>query len=287
MDTELELYKENTFENIKRIDNNGNEFWLGRELGKILEYSEYRKFLNTIEKAIIACKSSNQEVENHFVQVAVMVPIGSNAKRELQDYKLSRYACYLIVQNADSSKKSVALGQTYFAIQTRKQELLDEEIKHLNEDEKRLKIRGQVKEGNKTLNDTVYEIGARTNKEFAKFHNSGYKGLYGGEGINKIKERKGLSKSEDILDYMGSTELAANWFRITQTDEMIKKQKINNLDDANKTHNKVGREVRKTMKRLSGVTPEELPTPEKSIKQLEKDEKKKLKNSQKELLETK
>lgn len=275
---DIELYSEKTFDSIKRIDTNGNEYWLGRELGKVLEYSEYRKFSNAIDKAITSCIKSGNIVENHFVQVDVMVPIGSGAHRKTSDYKLSRFACYLIVQNSDPTKPAVALGQTYFAIQARKQELLEEEIQQLSEEEKRLKLRGQITEGNKFLNETVYEIGAKTNKEFAKFHNEGYKGLYGGESVTKIKERKGLKKSDNVLDYMGNTELAANWFRITQTDEMLKKLKVDNLEDANKTHNKAGKEVRKTMKRLSGVYPEELPTPSKSIKQLQKKEKLKIEN---------
>ncbi len=273
---DIELYSEKTFDSIKRTDSYGNEYWLGRELGKVLEYREYRKFLNVIDKAITSCIKSGNNVENHFVQVGVMVPIGSGAHRKTTDYRLSRFACYLIVQNSDPTKAAVALGQTYFAIQTRKQELLEEKIQQLSEDEKRLKLRSQISEGNKYLNETVYEIGAKTNKEFAKFHNEGYKGLYGGESVTKIKERKGLKKSDNVLDYMGNTELAANWFRITQTDEMLKKMKINNLEEANKTHNKAGKEVRKTMKRLSGVYPEELPTPNKSIKQLQKEEKLKL-----------
>ena len=205
-----------------------------------------------------------------------MLKVGNNAEMEVYDFKLTRYMCYLIVQNADSSKEVVALGQTYFAIQTRRQELLDEEIRSLSENEKRLKLRGQVKDGNKLLSDTVYEIGARTNKEFAKFHNEGYKGLYGGEGVNQIRERKGLKKSDNVLDYMGSTELSANWFRITQTDEALKSETVDNLNDANKMHKKVGKEVRKTMIRISGKKPEDLPTPSKSIKQLEKDKIKKL-----------
>ena len=220
---DIELYSEKTFDSIKRTDSYGNEYWLGRELGKVLEYREYRKFLNVIDKAITSCIKSGNNVENHFVQVGVMVPIGSGAHRKTTDYRLSRFACYLIVQNSDPTKAAVALGQTYFAIQTRKQELLEEKIQQLSEDEKRLKLRSQISEGNKYLNETVYEIGAKTNKEFAKFHNEGYKGLYGGESVTKIKERKGLKKSDNVLDYMGNTELAANWFRITQTDEMLKK----------------------------------------------------------------
>lgn len=273
MKDELQLYKEQNFEEIKHIDEEtGQEYWYARELAKVLEYTDWRNFVKVINKAKEACVNSNNLITDHFVEFNKMVKIGSNTSRQVEDFKLSRYMCYLIVQNADSSKSVVALGQTYFAIQTRRQELLDEEVKLLSEEQRRLKLRNQVKEGNKTLSDTVYEIGARTNKEFAKFHNEGYKGLYGGETAKAIKKRKGLDEKSDILDYMGSTELAANWFRITQADEMIKQNKVDTLDDANKTHNKAGREVRKTMIRLSGVKPEDLPTPDKSIKQIEKEE---------------
>lgn len=278
MNNELKLYKEQNFEEIKHIDKNGIEYWYARELAKVLEYTDWRNFIKVINKAANACVHSGNILNEHLVEVNRVLNVGNNAKMEVKDFKLSRYACYLIVQNADSSKEVVALGQTYFAIQTRKQELLDEEIKHLTEEEKRLKLRNQVKDDNKILSATVYEIGARTNKEFAKFHNEGYKGLYGGQGVNKIKERKGLKKSDNVLDHMGSTELAANWFRITQADEMLKNNKVDNLEEANKTHNKAGKEVRKTMIRLSGVKPEDLPTPEKSIKELEKAELKKLEN---------
>ena len=277
MNNELEVYKEKTFEEIKHITDDCVEFWYARELQVALDYTEWRKFLGVINKAKNACELSNNMVDYHFVGSDKIVKAGATTKT-IEDYMLTRYACYLIVQNADSRKSTIALGQTYFAIQTRKQELLDEEIKHLTEEEKRLKLRSQVKDGNKILSDTVYEIGARTNKEFAKFHNEGYKGLYGGQGVNKIKERKGLKKSDNVLDHMGSTELAANWFRITQADEMLKNNKVDNLEEANKTHNKAGKEVRKTMIRLSGVKPEDLPTPEKSIKELEKAELKKLEN---------
>lgn len=283
MNNELELYKKQNFEEIKHIDDNGNEYWEARELAKVLEYTDWRNFTKVITKAKQACLNSNNNVENHFVDFNKMVTLGSGSRRNIQDLILSRYACYLIVQNADSSKSVVALGQTYFAIQTRRQELLDEEIKQLSEDEKRLKLRGQIKEGNKVLNDTVYNIGARTNKEFARFHNSGYKGLYS-ESMRQIQNRKGLEKKDNILDHMGSTESAANWFRITQTDEMLKNNRVDNLEDANKTHNKVGKEVRKTMIRLSGVAPEDLPTPTKSIKQLEKEEKEKLEHINQEQL---
>lgn len=254
----------------------GTEFWYARELAKTLEYTDWRNFVKVINKAKEACVKSANNLDEHLVEVNRVLKVGNNAEMEVYDFKLTRYMCYLIVQNADSSKEVVALGQTYFAIQTRRQELLDEEIRSLSENEKRLKLRGQVKDGNKLLSDTVYEIGARTNKEFAKFHNEGYKGLYGGEGVNQIRERKGLKKSDNVLDYMGSTELAANWFRITQTDEALKSETVDNLNDANKMHKKVGKEVRKTMIRISGKKPEDLPTPSKSIKQLEKDKIKKL-----------
>jgi DNA-damage-inducible protein D len=278
MNNELELYKEQNFEEIKHINDDGIEFWYARELSKVLEYTDWRNFVKVINKAKEACINSSNEVSEHIVEVNRVLNVGNNAKMEVYDFMLSRYACYLIVQNADPSKEVVALGQTYFTIQTRRQELLDEKVKSLSEDEKRLKLRNQVKDGNKLLSDTVYEIGARTNKEFAKFHNEGYKGLYGGEGVNQIKNRKGIKKNDNILDFMGSTELAANWFRITQTDEALKNDKTQTLNEANKTHNKVGKEVRKTMIRVSGTKPEDLPTPEKSIKQLEKEEKKKLKS---------
>ena len=276
MRNELELYKEQNFEEIKHIDENGVEYWYARELAKVLEYSDWRNFNKVINKAKKSCINSNNDINEHIVEFNRVLNVGNNAKMEVYDYKLTRYMCYLIVQNADASKPVVALGQTYFAIQTRRQELLDEEIKKLSEDEKRLQLRAQVKEGNKILSDTVYDIGARTNKEFAKFHNEGYKGLYGGETAKMIKKRKNIDEKEDILDHMGSTELAANWFRITQADEMIKQNKVDNLEEANKTHNKAGKEVRKTMKRLSGIYPEELPTPDKSITQIEKKEFKKI-----------
>lgn len=283
MNNTLELYKKQNFENIRHLDETGNEYWYARELAKVLEYTNWRNFIKVIAKAKESCTNSGNSIEEHLVELDRVLLVGNNAKMVVKDFKLSRYACYLIVQNADPSKEVVSLGQTYFAIQTRRQELLDEEIKQLTEDEKRLKLRGQIKDGNKVLNDTVYKIGARTNKEFAKFHNDGYKGLYG-ESMKSIKNRKGLNKNENILDHMGSTESAANWFRITQTDEMLKNNGVDNLEDANKTHNKVGREVRKTMIRLSGVAPEDLPTPTKSIKQLEKEEKEKLEHINQEQL---
>ncbi len=207
-------------------------------------------------------------VKDHFIDISKMVSIGSKTKRELNDYKLSRYACYLIAQNGDSRKKVIAFAQTYFAIQTRKQELLEEEYNSLTEDEKRFYQRDLTKKGNYSLNQTAKKAGV---KNFDKFHNAGYKGLYNGETANDIAKRKGLRYREDILDNMGSEELAANLFRITQTDAKLKKDNIIGEDNANDVHYNVGKEVRNTIKRIGGTMPEDLPTPDKSLKELEKE----------------
>ena len=265
----ITLYNEKIFENIKYIDEYGNEYWLARELQNVLEYAQWRRFHDVIKRSMLACEQSKYEIDEHFAKVGKPIKGGKGSVQVVDDYKLSRYACYLIVQNGDPKKEVIALGQTYFAIQTRRQELLDDEVKNLTEDEKRLRLRGQVRDDNKVLNATVYDIGARTSKEFADFHNEGYKGLYNGETVKDIKKRKKLKKNENVLDHMGSTELAANWFRITQADETLKRNKVETLDEANKTHNIVGKEVRKAMIKISGTKPEELPTPDKSIKQLE------------------
>jgi len=268
---EIKEYTEKIFEDIKHIDEENNEYWLARELGKILEYGEYRKFLPSIKKAMISCEKSGQNVDNHFAQMDVMVNIGSNAKRKLKDYKLTRYACYLIVQNSDSSKPVVALGQTYFAIQTRKQELSELEYNNLTEDEKRLYRRNQAKKGNYNLNKTAVNSGV---KDLARFHNAGYKGLYNGETADDIFKRKKLRYREDILDNMGSEELADNIFRIAQTDAKLKRDNVDNEYTASSVHYEVGREVRNSIERLGGTMPEDLPTPEKSLKELEKENKK-------------
>ncbi|MBO4245562.1 MAG: DNA damage-inducible protein D [Bacilli bacterium] len=265
---EIKEYTDKIFENIKHIDESGNEYWLARELGKTLEYSEYRKFFPSIKKAIISCEKSALNIENHFAQMDVMVKIGSNAKRILNDYRLTRYACYLIVQNSDSSKPVVALGQTYFAIQTRKQELFEKEYNELSEDEKRIYQRNLTKKHNKSLNQTAKEAGV---KNFDKFHNAGYKGLYNGETADDIARRKGLRYREDILDNMGSEELVDNLFRITHTDSKLKNDKIKGEAKAIKTHYEVGKKVRETIKELNGTMPEDLPKPNKSLKELEKD----------------
>jgi len=264
---EIKEYTEKIFEDIKHIDVDGNEFWLSRELGKILNYGEYRKFLPSIKKAIMSCEKSGQVVEDHFVHMGVMVDIGSNAKRKLKDYKLSRYACYLIVQNSDSSKPVVALGQTYFAIQTRKQELMERDYESLTEDEKRFYQRNLTRKGNHSLNIAARDAGV---KNFDRFHNSGYKGLYNGETANDIAKRKNLRYREDILDNMCSDELAANLFRISLTEQKLKNENIKLDKEANIAHYEVGKDIRETIKKQGGTLPEIFLTPDKSLKELEK-----------------
>ena len=264
----IKEYTEKVFEDIKHIDENGTEYWLARELGKILEYGEYRKFLPSIKKAMISCVKSGQNVDNHFAQMDVMVDIGSNAKRKLKDYKLTRYACYLIVQNSDPKKDVVALGQTYFAVQTRRMELTDEEYGFLSEDEKRLYRRKQTKEGNYWLNRTAIQSGV---KNLAEFHNAGYRGLYNGETADDIFKRKRLRYREDILDNMSSEELGANIFRITQTEAKLKRDKVDNEYTANSVHYEIGKKVRDAIKSMGGTMPEDLPTPKRSVKELEKE----------------
>mgnify|MGYP004502120171 FL=1 len=265
---ELKEYTERLFEDIKHIDENGNEFWYARELQMTLGYKRWDKFCNVIEEATIACKQSDYVVLDHFSQVGKMVQIGSGAKRSQIDYKLSRYACYLIAQNGDSRKKVIALAQTYFAIQTRRQELYEKEYSSLSEDEKRLYQRNLTRKGNYSLNIAAKNAGV---KNFDKFHNSGYKGLYNGETANDIAKRKGLRYREDILDNMGSDELIANLFRISQTEQKLKKDNVKLEKTANKTHYEVGKKIRKTIEELGGTMPEELPTPYKSLKEIERD----------------
>ena len=272
----IETYKEKTFEDIKHIDELGNEYWEARELMIALEYSKWEHFAKVINKAKISCKLSGVNVEDHFPVKGKIVKSGATTK-EVIDYKLSRYACYLIVQNASPVRhKSVALGQTYFAVQTRKMEITQEEYSKLSEDERRLYTRINVKNKNKCLFDTAKNAGV-TN--YGKFNDYGYKGLYNGETAKQIAKRKGIDPDkEDILDYMGSTELAANLFRITQTDEVLKNKQVNNEEEACKTHHAVGQAVRQTIKKIGGTVPEKLPTPDKSIKELEKEELKKITN---------
>ena len=263
----IENYTEEVFERIKHIDQDGNEFWYARELMVALEYSLWQRFSNVITRAMESCKHSNYNISDHFIGADKMVDIGSNTRRKIDDYKLTRYACYLIAQNGDSRKKVIALAQTYFAVQTRRIELLDEEFKELSEDDKRLKIRKQVKKGNYGLNRTAVKSGV---KNLAEFHNAGYKGLYNGETADDIFKRKGLKYRQDILDYMGSSELAANLFRITQTDDKLKRDKVNNEYEANLTHYKMGKDIRDFIKKQGGTMPEDLPNPRSSIKEIDK-----------------
>lgn len=267
----LENYTEKTFEDIKHIDEYGNEFWYARELQQVLEYAKWGNFKNVIKKAMVACENSGISTIDCFADVGKPIVSGKGKVEEVEDYMLNRYACYMIAQNGDARKKVIALAQTYFAVQTRKQELANMDFEELTEDERRLHLRGSVKGFNKKLSATAHDAGV---KNYGKFHNAGYQGLYNGETAADIKSRKGLSQKEDILDHMGSTELAANYFRITQTEEKIRKEQIKGEDNACDTHFGVGRKVRKTMKEISGTAPEELPTPEKSIRQIEKEQKK-------------
>ena len=264
-----------TFESIRHTDDLGIEFWSARQLAKVLDYSEYRHFLPVVAKAKEACKQSENEVSDHFEDVLAMVSIGSGAQRELEDIRLSRYACYLIVQNGDSSKPVIANGQTYFAIQTRRQELEDNaKFAKLSEDEKRLAIRNELAVHNKQLAAAAKDAGVETPLDYAIFQDHGYKGLYGGLGAKDIHARKGLKKSQKILDHMGSTELAANLFRATQAEEKLKRDQVQTKSQANKIHYDVGSKVRETIKELGGTMPEALPTPEQSIQQIEKAQKK-------------
>ena len=268
---EIKEYTEKVFEDIKHIDENGNEYWYARELMVVLEYKEWRKFDKVIKKAMEACTGSNYYTLDHFVFKDKMINIAKGAQRRIQDYKLSRYACYLIVQNCNPRIKIIALAQTYFAIQTRKQELSEKEYKELTEDEKRLYRRNQVRKGNYNLNQTAVNSGV---KDLARFHNAGYKGLYNGETADDIFKRKKLRYREDILDNMGSEELADNIFRIAQTDAKLKRDNVDNEYTANSVHFEVGKEVRNSIKRLGGTMPENLPTPERSLKEIEKENKK-------------
>lgn len=263
---------EKNFEEIKHIDENGIEFWYARELMEMLEYSKWGNFIKVIDKAKKSCENSDNAIFDHFADVGKIVEAGVTSK-DIGDMKLTRYACYLIAQNGDSRKKAIALAQTYFAVQTRKQEITRQEYESLSEDEKRLYTRQNVKDKNKYLFDTAKLAGV---KNYGKFNNYGYRGLYNGETAKDIANRKGISEKEDILDYMSSTELAANLFRITQTDEVLKNKNINNEDDACITHHKVGQAVRQTIKRIGGTMPENLPTPRKSTKQIEKEKNRRL-----------
>ena len=263
-----------SFESIKHIDGDDVEFWYARELMKVLQYSNWQNFEKIINKAKISCENSGISVFEHFIDVNKLSKRANNAEVEIKDYELTRYACYLIAQNGDSRKKVIALAQTYFAVQTRKQEINEKEYSMLTEDEKRFYQRDLTRKGNYSLNQTAKKAGV---KNVDKFHKAGYKGLYNGETADDIAKRKGLRYREEILDNMGSVELSANLFRISQTEEKLKKDKVKTEGEACKTHNKIGKIVRKAIKEAGGTMPEDLPTPEKSLKQLEKENKKMLK----------
>ena len=268
-----EQYDNQTFENIKHIDENGEEYWYARELMKVLEYAKWENFKKVIEKAKYACENSGMLVKDCFPDVRKSIISGKGKEEFIEDYKLTRYACYLIAQNGDSRKNVIALAQTYFAIHTRRQEISEKEYRMLTEDEKRFYQRDLTRKGNYSLKQAAKKAGV---KNFDKFHNSGYKGLYNGETADDIAKRKGLRYREDILDNMGSVELAANLFRITQTEARLKKDKVKTENKANLTHYIIGRNIREVIAKNGGTMPEDLPTPDKSLKELEKEKQKKL-----------
>ena len=268
---ELKEYTEKMFENIKHIDEVGNEYWFARELQKVLEYKEWRNFNRVIDKAIISANISYPNGNYWGVEVNTPINSGKGKIEYIKDYKLTRYACYLIAQNGDSRKEVIALAQTYFAVQTRKQELSEKEYSMLTEDEKRFYQRNLTRKGNYSLNMVARNVGVRN---FDKFHNAGYKGLYGGETANDIAKRKKLRYREDILDNMNEDELVANLFRINQTKQKLLKDKVQGENNASDIHYEVGKEIRYTIKKLGGTMPEDMPTPNKSLKELEKENKK-------------
>ena len=259
-----------SFEGIRQHDEAGREFWSARDLAPLLEYQDWRNFMQVVDKARVACEQSGQSVADHFGEATKMVSIGSSGQRGIPHVHLSRYASYLIVQNGDPSKPVIANGQTYFAIQTRRQELAnDTAFGQLSEDEKRLAIRDELAQHNKYLAAAAADAGVESGKDFAIFQNHGYRGLYGGLDASGIHARKGLKKSQKILDHMGSTELAANLFRATQTEEKLRRDGVKGKQQANQTHFAVGKKVRETIEELGGTMPEDLPTPEHGIKQIE------------------
>lgn len=271
------------FEDIKHTTEEGVEFWYARELSPVLEYTEWRNFNKVIDKAMLACKNSGFAIADHFVEVNKMVDLGSGSQRKIKDYMLSRYACYLIMQNGDPRKEVIALGQTYFAIQTRRQEIADA-FNQLDEDSKRLVIRGEVKSWNTMLADAAHRAGITEQIEYAEFQNAGYMGLYGGLRVADIHARKGLAPEQKILDHMGSEELGANLFRITQTEAKMRRDDPKGLSEASAIHYTVGKEVRDAIKKIGGEMPENLPTPEKSISEIEREQLKKLKEDRKNLM---
>lgn len=276
---ELKAKEYKRFEDIKQIREDGTEFWSARELAPVLEYTKWENFQNVIKRAMIACENSGHLVEDDFPEVRKIVDAGI-ASKPVKDYELTRYACYLIVQNGDPRKEVIALGQTYFAIQTYRQEVADH-FNELDEDRRRLVVRGDIKQWNQMLAETAHNAGVITNEEFAIFQNAGYMGLYGGLDVDDIHKRKNLEVGQKILDYMGSTELVANLFRISQTEEKIRKDEVDNAKAATSIHYSVGKEVRSAIEKIGGTMPEDLPTPVKSIQEIEREQMARLKEKAK------
>ena len=268
--SDLTVREYKCFEDIKQIRADGTEFWSARELSLVLDYNKWENFAKVIKRAQLACENSGRDPFDHFPEVRKMISLAKGAQREIIDYELSRYACYLIVQNGDPRKEIIALGQTYFAIQTYRQEVADR-FNKLDEDSRRLIVRGDIKQWNQLLAEAARNAGVITNEEFAIFQNAGYMGLYGGMTVDDIHRKKGLAVGQKILDYMGSTELIANLFRISQTEDKLRKDNISDADTAAAVHHSVGREVREAIEKIGGTMPEDLPTPSKSIAQLEKE----------------
>ena len=273
MTKDIESINKSLFESIKHINEYGMEYWTARELMSVLEYKQWRRFSDAIERAKEACEASGNRISDHFADAGKMIVLPKGAKRQVRDFHLTRDACYLISMNGDPRKESIAVAQTYFAVKTRQQEL-SENFEKLSEEQKRLAIRGELKHHNKSLADAAHEAGVETSRDYAIFQNFGYMGLYGGLKAQDIAKRKGLKKGQAILDHMGSTELAANLFRATQTDEKLRRDHVKGKAAANTTHFAVGKKVRETIKELGGTMPEDLPTPDKSIKQIESEQKK-------------
>lgn len=272
---ELKAREYKRFEDIKQIRADGTEFWSARELAPALEYTKWENFQNVIKRAMIACENSGHSIEDDFPEIRKIVDAGITSK-PVKDYELTRYACYLIVQNGDPRKEVIALGQTYFAIQTYRQEVADH-FNELDEDRRRLVVRGDIKQWNQMLAETAHSAGVITNEEFAIFQNAGYMGLYGGLDVDDIHKRKNLEVGQKILDYMGSTELIANLFRISQTEEKLRKDEVDNAKTATSIHYSVGKEVRSAIEKIGGTMPEDLPTPEKSIQEIEREQMSRLK----------
>jgi len=271
------------FEKIKQIDENGNEFWFARDLSSVLGYAKWENFSNVINRAMLACQNSGYSVSEHFPDIRKTIQMPKNAEKKVVDYKLSRYACYLVVQNGDPRKEIIALGQTYFAIQTRRQELADT-FNQLDENNKRLVVRGNIKQWNQLLAEAAHNAGVITDDEFAVFQNAGYMGLYGGLTVADIHRKKGLKEKEKILDFMGSTELIANLFRISQTEEKLKIEQTSTALEANEIHYHIAEKIRNAMKAMGTTLPENLPTPEKSIQVIEREEIRKLRESKTKLM---